>query len=151
MNADLKNMVWATCLEMVQNRIEGTTEAMEAAQQAANQEGKSSVGDKYETTRAMMQRERAQMAQQLAESVKLKKALLSLDADKENENIEPGTLVKTANGLFYFAVGLGKVEVEGTQLFAISGASPIGRLMAGKKAGEAFSFNGRDFQIEEIF
>ena len=42
------------------------------AQEAANEEGKSSVGDKYETGRAMMQIERDKAAQQLDEALKLK-------------------------------------------------------------------------------
>ena len=124
---------------------------MNAAQEAANKEGKSSAGDKYETTRALMQRERAQVARQLAEGIKLQKALSGMAADKVQQKVEPGALVKVKQGWFYFSVGLGKIVVEGKNLFAISGASPVGQAMAGKSAGESYTFNGRDFEIEEVY
>ena len=57
------------------------------AQQAANEEGKSSAGDKYETGRAMMQIERDKAAQQLDEALKLKNIIDHIPWKQEVEKL----------------------------------------------------------------
>ncbi|MDB5240215.1 MAG: hypothetical protein JWP57_840, partial [Spirosoma sp.] len=48
----LKQALHARCRHYVQQRIDTARQAMEAAQESANSESKSSAGDKYETGRA---------------------------------------------------------------------------------------------------
>ncbi len=61
-----------------------------------------------------------------------------------------GSVVYTSNGNFYIAASIGKVAVENQPFFAISPASPIGKLLLTKKAKETFSLNGNDFTILAI-
>ena len=74
-NSQIKKHLHERCLAIVQQRMCDAKEAMDGAQQSANQEEKSSAGDKYETGRAMAQIARDQAAQQLDEALKLKNAL----------------------------------------------------------------------------
>ena len=53
-----KKQLYDLCQAVVQQRIDTARHAMTAAQESANEEGKSSAGDKYETGRAMAQIER---------------------------------------------------------------------------------------------
>ena len=71
----LKHSLLHKCHEFVESRISNARNALDEAQQAANEETKSSAGDKYNTERAMMQIERDKHAAQLVEAQKLQKAL----------------------------------------------------------------------------
>ncbi|MDQ1139553.1 hypothetical protein [Pedobacter agri] len=53
----LKNQLFQLCFTFIQNRIENIEYSMLQARQASNDDTKSSAGDKYETTREMMQQE----------------------------------------------------------------------------------------------
>ena len=66
----LKEQLWVQCQKIVEHRLATAQQAMDAAQQSANQEEKSSAGDKYETGRAMAQLERDKAATQVEENKK---------------------------------------------------------------------------------
>lgn len=123
---------------------------MNEAQKAANNETKSSVGDKYETTRAMMQLEKEKNAQQLSKSLDLKKQLEQIDYSISSTSIGAGSIVYTNYGNFFIAVGLGKLEVENETWLAISLAAPIGQKFKGMKKGDTLSFNQRQYEILDI-
>jgi hypothetical protein len=67
----LKEQLWMQCQKIVEDRLATAQQAMDAAQQSANQEEKSSAGDKYETGRAMAQLERDKAATQVEENKKM--------------------------------------------------------------------------------
>ncbi|GAB3018795.1 hypothetical protein GCM10027185_14700 [Spirosoma pulveris] len=124
---------------------------MEAAQEAANSESKSSAGDKYETGRAMAQLERDRHAQLLAEAVKIEQELKQLAIEKNYEKVQPGSVAVTNRGLFFISIGAGKMTLDGADYFAVSAASPIGALLAGHRAGDSVTFNKMVYQIQEVF
>lgn len=139
--------MFALCQSYVKQRISTARQAMEAAQESANAEEKSSAGDKYETGRAMAQLERDRHAQLLAEAQKLESELARLNIDKEYVTVQPGSLVRTNRGLFFISISAGKLTLDGTDYFAVSAASPIATAMAGRKAGETAAFNNLTYQI----
>lgn len=131
-------------------RVQTAQQAMKAAQEAANAESKSSAGDKYETTRALMQIERDRHAAQLVEALKLQKELESLAWEQTTSTARAGSLVSTNQGHFFIAVSIGKITLDGTDYFAISTASLIGSQLLNRKAGDEFQFQNKLFQIQEI-
>jgi LPS O-antigen subunit length determinant protein (WzzB/FepE family) len=145
--AELKQALYDHCLAYVDQRIQTAQSAMEAAQQSANEESKSSAGDKYETGRAMAQIERDRHAQQLAEALKLKQELGAIDPSKTSASVGPGSLVITDRGTFFVAISLGKVLIEQTDYFVVSTASPIGAALRNRRAGEEVSFNRLVYRI----
>ena len=136
--------------DSIEQRIANSKKAMEEAQAAANEESKSSAGDKFETGRAMMQRERDKNAKQLTEAVHIKQVLKQINWQRKTETVEAGSLVITNQGAFFISISVGKIVIEETTYFAISMATPIGKLLQGKRVGEEASFNGRSYQIKEI-
>jgi transcription elongation GreA/GreB family factor len=42
------------------------------------------------------------------------------------------------------------LHIDGKTIFAISPASPIGKLLLEKKKGNGFEFNGKKYQIESV-
>jgi transcription elongation GreA/GreB family factor len=146
----VKIKLYERCLAFVEQRIASSQKAIEHAQQAANEETKSSAGDKYETGRAMMQLEIEKQSVQLGEAMKLKQTLTQINPEKTTDSIQSGSLVYTDQGNFYIAVSAGKLEVDGAAYFAVSPVAPIGTLLIGKKAGNSVALNGKTFKILNV-
>ena len=145
-----KNELFALCEAYVRQRIDTARRAMEAAQESANAEEKSSAGDKYETGRAMAQNERDRHAQLLTEARRLESELAQLNVEKIVETVQPGSLVVTDRGRFFISISAGKLVLDGTDYFAVSPASPIAALLLGRKAGDAVTFNKLIYQVLDI-
>jgi len=136
---------------ILENKLEVIHKAMEEAQQAANQEEKSSAGDKYETGRAMSQNLRDLNARQFEEA---KLAIKAFDLSVQNSEFktaESGALIKTSEFLYFLGPGLGKVVVpEGPEVISLSPIAPLGKLFLGKKKGQSIEFQKRKIEILEI-
>ena len=145
--SSLKQSLYSHCQQYVRQRIDTARSAMEAAQASANEESKSSAGDKYETGRAMAQIERDRHAQLLAEAKKLEQDLNHIDIDKPASTVRPGSLVMTNRGRFFISISVGKITVEGVDYFAVSVASPIGAQLIGRGVGDTITFNKMSYQV----
>ncbi len=146
----LKERLYKMCIDYVQVRIDGARQGIADAQYAAIEETKSSAGDKYETGREMMQQETDRSQLLLNEANKLMVALSRINAHVLHHSAEPGSLIITNNGAFYLAISAGSFQVDGKAYFAVSPASPIGTHLAGRKAGDEFSLNGRSYRVESV-
>ena len=146
----LKLLVYAACKNVIDERLSMAQMAMSDAQASANQEEKSSAGDKYETGRAMAQQERDKAAVQVAEALKMKETFNRIDPSKKSVAIELGSLTQTDKGYYYVGVAVGKLMVREIECLAISPASPIGKLMIGKRPGGSVTFNKQTFVIQTV-
>ncbi len=149
-NIQLKIALKAECIKMLEERIKNASEAMLSAQESANSEGKSSAGDKYETSRAMGQQDRDMNARQLEQARKDLSYIQSLDVEKPKSTIAPGTLVICKEGTYFLSAGLGSVKINSQQIHLVSPAAPLANLLLGKTAGDKISLNGRVIEILEI-
>jgi len=147
---NLKRELLKKCSDYVAERVESATNAIVSAKEASQDDTKSSAGDKYETTREMMQQEMSRNEAQLFEAKKLQHALLQIPQDKTTDKIQNGSLVFTNNGNFFISVSAGQFKIEEQVFFAISAASPIGKLLLGLEKGMKFSFNGKFFEILNV-
>ena len=68
---NIKQQLYNKCVAYVQSRMDAAEDAYKAAEQASNDDTKSSAGDKYETGRAMMQQEKDRNTIQINEANKL--------------------------------------------------------------------------------
>lgn len=130
--------------------METMQKAIGIAQASANEETKSSAGDKYETGRAMMQLEIEKNTVQLSEALKLKQALAAIDPIKSTTVVQPGSLVVTNQYNYYIAISAGQLKIGDKVYFAISPGSPIGMQLTGLSVGETFVFNSKVLCIEHI-
>lgn len=64
--------------------------------------------------------------------------------------VGPGAVVKFGDRRFIVCISTTRFDVGGVTYMGISTQSPIYRAMAGLKAGESFSFNGRDLEIQDV-
>lgn len=146
----VKQQLQAHCVAYADVRITTARMAMETAQAAANAEEKSSAGDKYETTRAMMQIERDKAAEQLEEGLKLKRVADSIIPQINTTRIGLGSLVITDSVHFYIAISAGKVEIGGQSFLTVSAQAPIAITLLKLKQGDSFMFNKQKLSIREI-
>ena len=149
---ELKQQLYNQCMQYVQALITDAQAAINSAQQAANQETKSSAGDKYETGRAMMQQETDHHKIRLNQALQLKAALNNVPVtEKTNAQAGTGSIVHTNNGNFYVAVSAGSITANQQTYMAVSSASPVGLKLKGKKAGDEFSLNNRNYKITAVY
>ncbi|QCK16594.1 3-oxoacyl-ACP synthase [Mangrovivirga cuniculi] len=146
----IKNRIHQYCLDQINDKIVLSEAGMREAQESANNETKSSAGDKYETGRAMAQIEKDKYAAQLAEAKKLFKVIDNLDPKKKHDKVEPGALVITDSGNYYISVSVGKIIINGNQYFAISPLTPLAKAIIDKESGETGIFRGKEIKINKI-
>ncbi len=149
----LKNQIHNACLLYVAQNIEMLQNNIRVAQESSQSDTKSSAGDKYETTRAMMQIEIENCSKRLQEAQKQYQILAEItvkNVDSVN-SVGLGSLVLTNQGTFFVSVGIGQLEVENKKYFVISPQSPIGMLLMNKKVGESFLFRELKYELLKIF
>ncbi|MDB5272747.1 MAG: transcription elongation factor [Chitinophagaceae bacterium] len=150
-SSHIKQVLYKLCTDFVEQRIQMYQQAMKDAQEAANQEEKSSAGDKYETTRAMMQIEKDKNAKQLEETIKLKKELSQINPNLSSDSIGLGSLVVTDKGNFYLSISVGKLIHEETIYMAIAPTSPLGATFIHLQVGAVAVFNGQTYNVLKVF
>ncbi|NVO30533.1 3-oxoacyl-ACP synthase [Hymenobacter lapidiphilus] len=145
-----KPRLHALCLAYVQDRLATIQTAINAAQESANSETKSSAGDKYETGRAMAQNERDRNLVQLQQARQLLAEIQRINPDLPCDAVRPGALVNTSMGWFYLGISAGKLPLDGTDYFAVSAAAPVAAALAGRRPGDSVLFNGKSVQISAV-
>ena len=143
----IKFRLHASCQTFIEQRMAAAAQAMQAAQESANSDTKSSAGDKYETGREMATQERDRNAGQLHQARHLAAELARISPDAPCDAVRPGALIQTSLGWFYVAISAGKLMVDGQEYFAVSGAAPVAVALKGKRVGEEAVFNGKAVQV----
>ena len=131
-------------------RMQTSLDAMQAAQESANGESKSSAGDKYETSRAMGQLDRDMHARMYQQTLEERKLVERIDETALFRKGALGAFLKTSMGDFFLSVSIGQVDFDGKNIMIISPQSPIGALLMGKGVGDKFSFRGKEAVILEV-
>ena len=123
---------------------------MNAAQDASNEETRSSAGDKYETSRAMGHLEKDMYARQLAETSKEMASLMSVDCSLIYTAIAPGCLVRCESISYFILAGIGKIDFNGELIYVISPNAPVAKSLLGKQKDDIVSINNSMHQIKEV-
>ncbi|HTE25605.1 hypothetical protein [Flavitalea sp.] len=148
---NFKNKLKDYCVELLAQRLETVDKLVVTAQESANNEGKSSAGDKYETSRAMghLQKE---MYQQQAEKIRheLLKAK-STEIKLQPRIIKKGTVVITDKLSVFICVGLGKKTLDNGTVLFVSDEAPLYNLLHKKSEGEVFVVDKLEHIILEIW
>lgn len=150
---DIKGEVLEIALKRTKERITMIESALETARDSSNDDTKSSAGDKYETSREMIQQDINRYQKQLVEANKDLQQLISIESLSNDviDVVRLGTLVQTNVGLYLIATSIGAVKIGTNNIFVISSASPIGQLLIGKKIGDSFVFNNVNQKVIAIY
>ena len=148
---ELKIQLKEYCRQMILERMNSIRSIMNKSQESANEETKSSAGDKYETSRAMGHLEKDMYARQLAETGKLMASLMSIDCSLGFNSVSPGCIVRFEKISYFILAGIGKIDFNGEQIYVISPNAPVAKSLLGKKKDDIVSINNGLHKIEEIF
>jgi hypothetical protein len=146
-----KNRLKQAAQQLIEQRIAVTKTLINNAQEAANSEEKSSVGDKYETARAMSQLEKEMHSKQLAQQIRELALLHEVKTDVIYATVTMGACIECAGLTFFNAAGLGKQTIDGKLIIFLSPQAPLAKLLQNKKAGESFIFSGKETVIESVY
>ena len=151
MTSNKKQELIDACNHYVGERIDRIRKAIGDLEDALKLETKCSMGDKYETGRAMLHLEFEKLSGQLEQYGQLKKTVDLIRNIQPSEVISFGSVVETSGANYILAIPAGKFTVHDKEFFAVGVGSPIAKVLLGKRKGESFSFNGREELIEEVF
>ena len=140
-------------LEIIHQKISEKIQKLEqliAETRASNNDTKSSMGDKYETSREMLQQEINNLQLQLNEHLKSLQILKNINPIS-HKTVSLGSWVETEKGKFFIAVSLGEIIFNQEKIFVISAESPLAKAMNGKKEDETFIVNNLTQFIKNIW
>lgn len=138
------------CLNSVLKRIEEVELALADADSSLADDTKSSAGDKYETSREMIQQDINRYQSQLAVANKDLDILNKIDHIQTFDHIGLGSLIQTDLGIYFISISIGLIKIGQDNIFVISPISPIGSVLMGKKVGDIISFNNKEQKIVNI-
>ncbi len=128
--------------------LHSINDAIQQTEQSLQDETKSSAGDKYETSREMLQADLDRLESQRS----ILQNSLALFADStNNERINAGSIAEITIDqqphTLYIGPAIGNIKTENGEVRSISTASPLGAALLGKLPQEEFSWNGKSIRI----
>ena len=147
---NIKTQLLQLCTTSLDTRLQSVLAVIEDIKQSQQSETKSSVGDKHETGRAMLQLEREKAGHQLAEIEKTKQILSKINTESTYKNIGLGSVVYTTTSNYFISISAGELKVEDDTFYAISANTPIGKLLLGKSVGDVINFRNLEFKITKV-
>lgn len=148
---NLKQKVYNYYHELAAERVSSLQKVLSDLKDSAGNETKSTAGDKHEVGLAMLQIEQANTGNQLQDALTKKNALVRINPEIKTSVVVNGSLLKTNKDYLFISTALGKAEVEGKKVIALSPQSPLGQKLMGLKIGQTAEINGTQYFIESIF
>jgi hypothetical protein len=148
--SELKEQLHQLSRVYLDTNIRDIEAAIADRREAIAGETKSSMGDKYETTREMLQQDINMNIERLSKTKAELTVLNTIDPYTHGNIITTGSLVYTSKGNFYIAVSAGHFIIDGMKYYIVSSSSPIAICMKGKSQGDTFDMNGRLHIIEKV-
>lgn len=146
----MKKKIYDACVILLQNKIDFFNHTLNDLSEGTKNDSKSSAGDKHETAMAMMQIEQEKIGKQLNDVTHLLHLLYRIDINTSLEKIGKGSLIYSAKNIFFIATSLGKITVDGLEVFVISPESPLALAFMGKKVNDKATVNNQTYIVDKI-
>jgi hypothetical protein len=139
------------CVAIIDQRIQNCLLQINEAQLSANQQEKSSAGDKYETGRAMSHLQKNMFAKQLLAHQTELSILKDINTSSTCNAFTKSAIICCSNQYFFVAAGLGKIDFAEKSFIVLSPQAPFAALNYNKKIGDIILFKQKNLLIEDIF
>lgn len=147
---NIKNEILIHCKQVLTEKVHSFKDKLNELVSDAENDSKSSAGDKHETARAMMQLEQEKLISQFNEADRQLEILSSINPDEEVKFVRTGALVETNKGIIFLSIPMGRIKVKDADIMVISAIAPLAKAMMNAKKKETVSFNGTDYLIKNI-
>lgn len=148
--ASIKEQLHQQCKVLIEQKTSALQQELKALSDSAEADTKSSMGDKYETGREMINLEKGKIGEQLRNAETMLQAINAIDPTHLMQEAALGAVVQTNVGRYFLSAPLGQVKLNKEGYFCISMGSPIGRQLAGLKVGDTFEMAGKIQEIESV-
>ncbi len=145
-----KLTLYNACRAKIDTQLSELRSAIDKVQESIVGEENSTSGNKFETARAMGQEELDRLNRTINNAIRERNILSQISPEKECSTAQLGAVITTNRKMMYLSVGIGKIEVDGQTVFAISAISPIARSLMGLGVGEEVVFAGKKEKILAI-
>jgi len=135
---------------LLQDKIDIYQDLILSLTEDAQNDAKSSAGDKHETTLSKLHIEQEKIANKLKEALDQQAILSKLDITQVSNNVVLGSLVITNHLTVFVCTALPKITVDNQTVFAISPQSPLGVQLMHKTIKAEFLVNQVSYKILEI-
>lgn len=146
----IKNKLVEQYKILLQDKIDIYQDLIDSLTDEAQNDAKSSAGDKHETTLSKLHIEQEKIALKLNEALTQKQVVTKIDLDQQTDRVVLGSLVKTNNLIVLIATALPKITIDNQSFFSISPQSPLGEQLMGQEIGHTFQMNQVHYEILEI-
>lgn len=150
MNDILKEDLISECLHILSGKEQGLKSEIAQLRDGIANDSKSSMGDKYETSREMSQQEINRLEQQQALIKQQVFQLKNIPTNINPNKINVGSLVQTSIGYFFIATALGEVQINKLSVYVISPVAPIAKLLLNQSMGNEITNNNKQIKILAI-
>ena len=144
-----KNLIVTACLQKQTKQVETLDNKVQRMQ--ADTFGQRASASQCENRST----EKVDMLHAFTNKLRLAKAKLTqleaLDANQASLMVEQGAVVVTNHLSFFIGFASGKIKVEGQDIYVLSTKAPIYAPMRGLKTGDTFTFNGKEFDIKNVY
>lgn len=147
----IKASLYSQCKKSIEAKFAEIEQLISGIREDGRSDTKSSMGDKYETGRAMAHLELEKALMIRSDTIRLDKMLHGLVINKKFNVIRSGCIVVTSLGNYFISAGLGRLTVDGIEYVAISPIAPLAEQLIGEKAHEIVEFNGKEILISNVF
>jgi hypothetical protein len=146
----LKQKILSHYQILLQDKIDIYQDLILSLTEDAQNDAKSSAGDKHETTLSKLHIEQEKIANKLKEAIEQQAILSKLDITQVSNNVVLGSLVITNHLTVFICTALPKITVDNQTAFAISPQSPLGMQLMHKTVKAEFLVNKVNYKILEI-
>lgn len=137
-------------LQMLQDKLDAFQDRVKILTEDAQNDAKSSAGDKHETALSMMHIEQEKLRNKIYEYQEQQTELLRIDIAKKSKNIGLGSLVQANNLWFFVSLALPKININNLDVFSVSTQSPLGSLLMGKSIDDEVVVNKVKYVIQQV-
>ncbi|RUA33901.1 MAG: hypothetical protein DSY77_07770, partial [Bacteroidetes bacterium] len=124
-----KKAIIDKCRAEIIAKKEAIEQEMEKLKVSLGAETKSSAGDKYETSREMMNQEKGKLQSQMAVLNQQLETLSKINISIKNQIVGLGSIVRTTSALYFISISYGKITIGEDQVFMISAITPLAQQM----------------------
>jgi len=146
----MKEELYKKCESYLEEKISRISHSIQDLEAALTNESKSSAGDKYETSREMINIEIHKLSTQLQQFQQLQVTLEVAKRNGTSEIVKLGSLVEATNAIYFICIPIGEVELKTKKVYVIGAGSPIAQTLIGKSVGDSFSYNAVSGTIVSI-